>query len=259
MGYFELTGRSAMVTGAGAGGGIGAAVAAALAEAGAAVLVTDIDGDAAAAVAQRIRSDGGKADSCALDVGDRAAADAAAAQAAGLGGGALHILVNNAGVTSPAMFPKLTDETFRLTFDVHVMGTFHCTQAALPFIPTDGTGRVINVTSAAGLTGTLGQVNYSAAKAGHHRLHQIARARTRLQEHHGECPCAACCHTDDRDHPHQREVRRQHDAAHPVEALGGARGGRGCVRVHGVGRGVLHHRTGFAGGRRHGDLTSSGG
>ena len=107
--YFDLTGRSALVTGAGAGGGIGAAVAAALAEAGAAVLVTDIDGDAAAAVAQRIRSDGGKADSCALDVGDRAAADAAAAQAAGLGGGALHILVNNAGVTSPAMFGKLTD------------------------------------------------------------------------------------------------------------------------------------------------------
>jgi 3-oxoacyl-[acyl-carrier protein] reductase len=165
-GYFDLTGRSAMVTGAGAGGGIGAAVAAALAEAGAAVLVTDIDGDAAAAVAQRIRSDSGKADSCALDVGDRAAADAAAEQAAGLGGGSLHILVNNAGVTSPAMFAKLTDETFRLTFDVHVMGTFHCTQAALPFIPTDGTGRIINVTSAAGLTGTLGQVNYSAAKAG---------------------------------------------------------------------------------------------
>jgi len=65
MGYFDLTGRAAMVTGAGAGGGIGAAVASALADAGAAVLVTDIDGDAAAAVAQRIRTDGGKADSCA--------------------------------------------------------------------------------------------------------------------------------------------------------------------------------------------------
>src|SRR4029079_18749217 len=123
-------------------------------------------GDAAAAVAERIRTDGGKADSCALDVGDRAAADAAAQQAAGLGGGALHILVNNAGVTAPAMFPQLTDETFRLTFDVHVMGKFHVTQAALPHIPTDGTGRVINVTSAAGLTGTLGHVNCGAAKAG---------------------------------------------------------------------------------------------
>lgn len=162
--YFDLTGRSALVTGAGAG--IGAGVAEALAAAGASVLVTDISGDAAAAVAARIRDAGGKADSAALDVSSREAAETAAAQAAALGGGALHIVVNNAGVTSPAMFPKLTDETFRLTFDIHVMGTFHVTQAALPHIPTDGTGRVINVTSSAGITGTLGQVNYSAAKAG---------------------------------------------------------------------------------------------
>ncbi|MFV8050528.1 SDR family NAD(P)-dependent oxidoreductase [Mycobacterium sp. 48b] len=162
--YFDLTGRSALVTGAGAG--IGAAVSEALAAAGASVLVTDISGDAAAAVAERINTAGGKADSAALDVSDRDAAVAAAAQAAALGEGNLHIVVNNAGVTSPAMFPKLTDETFRLTFDIHVMGTFHVTQAALPHMPTDGTGRVINVTSAAGLTGTLGQVNYSAAKAG---------------------------------------------------------------------------------------------
>lgn len=162
--YFDLTGRSALVTGAGAG--IGAAVAEALAAAGAAVLVTDISGAAAAEVAERITSAGGKADSAALDVGDRAAAQAATAQAAALGGGSLHILVNNAGVTAPAMFPKLTDETFRLTFDIHVMGTFHVTQAALEHLPTDGTGRVINVTSSAGITGTLGQVNYSAAKAG---------------------------------------------------------------------------------------------
>ncbi|WP_135456794.1 SDR family NAD(P)-dependent oxidoreductase [Mycobacterium sp. DL99] len=162
--YFDLTGRSALVTGAGAG--IGAAVSEALAGAGAAVLVTDISGDAAAAVADRINTAGGKADSAALDVSDRDAAVAAAARAAALGEGNLHIVVNNAGVTSPAMFPKLTDETFRVTFDIHVMGTFHVTQAALPHMPTDGTGRVINVTSSAGITGTLGQVNYSAAKAG---------------------------------------------------------------------------------------------
>ncbi|GAS92551.1 SDR family NAD(P)-dependent oxidoreductase [Mycolicibacterium brisbanense] len=162
--YFNLTGRSALVTGAGAG--IGAAVAEALAAAGAAVLVTDISGEAAAAVAERITAEGGKADSAPLDVSDRDAAVAAAAQAAGLGEGHLHIVVNNAGVTSPAMFPKLTDATFRLTFDIHVMGTFHVTQAALSHLPTDGTGRIINVTSAAGITGTLGQVNYSAAKAG---------------------------------------------------------------------------------------------
>jgi 3-oxoacyl-[acyl-carrier protein] reductase len=158
--YFDLTGRSALVTGA--AGGIGSAVAAALADAGAAVLVTDLDKDAAAAVAERISDAGGRAESAALDVSDRDSADAAAAQA----DGAMHIVINNAGVTKPAMFDKTTQESFRLLFDIHVMGAFNVTQAALPYIPTDGTGRIVNVTSAAGLTGTLGQVNYSAAKAG---------------------------------------------------------------------------------------------
>ncbi|NUP34914.1 MAG: SDR family oxidoreductase, partial [Streptomycetaceae bacterium] len=77
-----------------------------------------------------------------------------------------HIVVNNAGATAPAMFDKLTEDAFRRMLDIHVVGTFTCTQAALPYLPTDGRGRVINVTSSAGLTGTLGQVNYSAAKAG---------------------------------------------------------------------------------------------
>jgi 3-oxoacyl-[acyl-carrier protein] reductase len=160
---FDLTGRSALVTGA--AGGIGSAVARALADAGASVLVTDLDKDAAAAVAERITADGGRADSAALDVADRASADAAVAQAAGLTDSVLHILVNNAGVTAPAMFGDLTEEAFRRLLDIHVLGAFHCSQSALPFLPADGTGRIINVTSSAGITGTLGQVNYSAAKA----------------------------------------------------------------------------------------------
>jgi len=161
---FDLFGRSAVVTGA--AGGIGSAVAAALSAAGAAVLVTDIDKDAAAAVADRINDAGGRADSAALDVADRASADAAMAQAAALTDGVLHILINNAGVIAPAMFADISEDNFRRLIDVHVMGAFHCAQAALPFLPTDGTGRIINVTSSAGITGTLGQVNYSAAKAG---------------------------------------------------------------------------------------------
>ncbi|MEV3905929.1 SDR family NAD(P)-dependent oxidoreductase [Mycobacterium sp. NPDC050551] len=162
-GYFDLTGRAALVTGA--AGGIGSAVATALAEAGAAVLVTDLDKDAAAAVAERIANAGGTAQAAALDVSDPDSAAAATQQAAGLADGALHIVVNNAGVTRPSMFGKTTQDSMRLLFDVHVLGAFTVTQAALPYVPTDGTGRIINVTSAAGLTGTLGQVNYSAAKA----------------------------------------------------------------------------------------------
>ncbi|MFG2959160.1 SDR family NAD(P)-dependent oxidoreductase [Streptomyces sp. NPDC048291] len=160
---FDLTGRSALVTGA--AGGIGAAVAHALARAGAAVLVTDVDPTAAAAVAGKITAAGGTADSAPLDVRDRTAAEHAVSRAADLADGTLHILVNNAGVTAPAMFPDLDEDAFRRLLDIHVLGTFTCSQAALPYLPTDGTGRIVNVTSSAGLTGTLGQVNYSAAKA----------------------------------------------------------------------------------------------
>ncbi|MEV6218645.1 SDR family NAD(P)-dependent oxidoreductase [Nocardia sp. NPDC051833] len=161
---FDLTGRAALVTGA--GGGIGAAVAGALAAQGATVVVTDIDGDAAEATADKIVADGGRATATALDVRDRAAADAAAALAARAGGGTLNIVVNNAGITEPAMFGATTEESVLRMLDIHLLGAFRCTQAALPYLPADGTGRIINVTSSAGLVGTLGQVNYSAAKSG---------------------------------------------------------------------------------------------
>ena len=163
-GLFDLSGRSALVTGA--AGGIGSAVAEAYAAAGAAVLVTDINGDAARRVAERIVNEGGEAKGFELDVTDREAADAAAAAAAALAGGTLHVVVNNAGVTAPAMFKDTTEVSFQRMLDIHLKGAFNCSQAALRHLATDGTGRIINVTSSAGITGTLGQVNYSAAKAG---------------------------------------------------------------------------------------------
>ncbi|WP_439031300.1 SDR family NAD(P)-dependent oxidoreductase [Gordonia terrae] len=163
LGVFGLTGRTALVTGA--GGGVGAAVAEAFAAAGAAVLVTDIDKDAAAQVSQRIVARGGTAEPFALDVCDADNARDAAAAAARLGNGTLHILVNNAGVIAPAMFANMDETKFRRVLDTHLMGSYHCSRAALDHLPDDGTGRIINVTSAAGLTGTIGQANYGAAKA----------------------------------------------------------------------------------------------
>lgn len=160
---FSLEGRSALLTGA--GNGIGAAVARAYAAAGAAVMVTDLDESAAAAVAKEITAAGGRAESFALDVRDAEAAAEAARRAAALTDGTLHILVNNAGAISPAMFPKMTAEEFGFVLDVHVRGAFAVSQAAAPLLAEDGTGRIINVTSAAGLVGTIGQINYGAAKA----------------------------------------------------------------------------------------------
>jgi 3-oxoacyl-[acyl-carrier protein] reductase len=161
---FRLDRRSALVTGAGSG--VGAAIARAFSTAGAAVLVSDIDKDAAVNTAESITAAGGTAQPFVLDVRDSAAATEAAAAAAELGGGALHILVNNAGAIAPAMFPDLSEENFRRIIDIHLVGSFVCSQAALRHLPGDGTGRIINVTSAAGLTGTIGQANYGAAKAG---------------------------------------------------------------------------------------------
>jgi 3-oxoacyl-[acyl-carrier protein] reductase len=161
---FSLYGRSALVTGA--GNGIGAAVARAFGAAGAVVVAADIDHEAAAAVAKEIEQAGGRAEPAVLDVRDAAQADRAARQAATLGGGMLNIVVNNAGVIAPAMFHRMTPDQFALVLGVHLGGTFTVSQAALEFLPEDGTGRIINVTSAAGLVGTIGQVNYGAAKAG---------------------------------------------------------------------------------------------
>jgi 3-oxoacyl-[acyl-carrier protein] reductase len=149
----RFDGRTALVTGAGAG--IGAAVARRLASEGARVVVVDRDGDAADAVAAEIAGVG-----AAADVSDRASVAAVLADL-----DALHIVVNNAGNSRPAMFHKMDEATFRSVLDVHLVGTFNVSQEALRLLPGDGRGRIINSTSAAGLVGTIGQANYAAAKA----------------------------------------------------------------------------------------------
>ena len=159
----SLQGRTALVTGAGAG--IGAAVARALAADGCNVLVTDVDIEACREVVSAIATAGGRAAAHQLDVTDPAAVERAVAAATELGDGTVHILVNNAGITRPAMFPKMEASAFRQVVEVHVMGAYYCSAAVLPHLPTDGTGRIIMVTSAAGLEGTIGQANYGAAKA----------------------------------------------------------------------------------------------
>ena len=80
--------------------------------------------------------------------------------------GKIDILVNNAGISRPAMLSKMTEEQWDEVVDVHLKGAFLCTQAASPFFMEQKGGRIINVTSVAGIVGTTGQVNYASAKGG---------------------------------------------------------------------------------------------
>jgi 3-oxoacyl-[acyl-carrier protein] reductase len=158
-----LAGRVALVTGAGAG--IGAAVALRLADEGAAVAVADRDREAAEQVARAITERDGRAIGIGSDV--TVAGDVAAMVDAAIGlTGALHIVVNNAGIVRPAMLPDLDEDAFAAVLDVHLLGSYRVLRSALAHLPDDGTGRIINSTSAAGLVGTIGQANYGAAKAG---------------------------------------------------------------------------------------------
>jgi 3-oxoacyl-[acyl-carrier protein] reductase len=80
--------------------------------------------------------------------------------------GRVDILVNNAGIIRPAMLHKMTEEQWDAVLGVHLKGSFNCLQAVAPGMMERGYGRIINLTSTAGVQGTIGQINYSAAKAG---------------------------------------------------------------------------------------------
>ena len=80
--------------------------------------------------------------------------------------GRLDILVNNAGFTRPALMLKMTEDQWDQVVDIHMKGVFLCSQAAGKQMKEQKSGKIINVTSVAGLVGTVGQINYSAAKGG---------------------------------------------------------------------------------------------
>ena len=159
----QLKGRNAIVTGAARG--IGAAVARAYAREGAGVAVVDRDADGAKSVAAEIVAGGGRATAVACDVADRAAVGAMAAEAT-RALGAIDILVNNAGMIRPAMLHRMSAEDWDAVLSVHLGGSFHCLQAVVSGMMERRYGRIVNVTSSAGVLGTIGQINYSAAKAG---------------------------------------------------------------------------------------------
>ena len=156
---FDLTGMSALVTGA--SGGIGTAIARALAGQGARVALSGTRVAPLEALAAELP--GAVVLPC--DLSDAAAVDALVpAAVAALGG--LDILVNNAGVTRDNLALRMKDEEWDTVIRVNLEGAFRLARAALRPMMKARFGRIVSITSVVGVTGNPGQANYAASKAG---------------------------------------------------------------------------------------------
>lgn len=148
----------------GAGDGIGKAVVAGLARQGWAVCIADVNGEAASAVDEKLRAEGLTSTCVAADVSvEEDVTRLAAAAESELG--PITAWINNAGITRPAMLHKMELADFESVMAVHARGTFLGVREAARRMMASGTaGSIVNVTSSAGLAGTIGQINYAAAK-----------------------------------------------------------------------------------------------
>jgi 3-oxoacyl-[acyl-carrier protein] reductase len=157
---FDLTGRTALVTGA--SGGIGGAIARRLHAQGAKVVLS---GTRAAALETLAAELGAGAYPLVADLADAAAVDALTAQAEALAA-PLDILVANAGVTRDGLLLRMKDEDFQSVISVNLESYFRLCRAALRGMFKRRFGRIIGITSVVGVTGNAGQANYAASKAG---------------------------------------------------------------------------------------------
>jgi len=160
----RLEGKAAIVTGGGRG--IGRAICLSFAKEGADVLVNYASKDQPAQeVAEIIKQLGRQAVTVKGNVAVKADVERMV-QTAIDQFGKIDILVNNAGATRPAMLYKMTEQQWDEVVDMHLKGPFLCIQAVSKYMMEKKYGRIINITSVAGLAGTKGQINYSAAKGG---------------------------------------------------------------------------------------------
>lgn len=158
---FDLSGMTALVTGA--SGGIGSAIAQALAGQGARLAVSGSNVDKLEAFRGGL---GGDHVALACDLSDGAAVDALVPQAVEAMGGKLDILVNNAGVTRDNLAMRMRDEEWSDVIRINLEAAFRLARAALRPMMRARHGRILSITSVVGATGNPGQANYAASKAG---------------------------------------------------------------------------------------------
>jgi 3-oxoacyl-[acyl-carrier protein] reductase len=158
----KLQDNVAIVTGAGQG--LGLAYATALAEGGAVVGINDVNQENASQAVASIEAGGGRAFALVGDISSSEFADDMVAKAVA-DHGRLDIIVNNAGISRPSMLWNMTDDQWHDVIRVNLDGVFFGVRAAARVMKEQEYGRIINVSSAAGIDGSIGQINYSAAKS----------------------------------------------------------------------------------------------
>ena len=158
-----LEGQVAIVTGGGQG--IGKAIALRLAAEGADIGIIDVNGKKAEATSQEIRDLNRRTVATAADVANFQAVEAAMNEIVGALG-RLDVLVNNAGIEKRAPFLDITPDDWQRQLDVNLSGTFYCSQVAAREMAKRRYGRIVNLSSVAGLIGPIDLAAYGAAKAG---------------------------------------------------------------------------------------------
>lgn len=156
----EFRGKTVLVTGA--GNGLGRAYALMFGKLGANVVVNDMSKEACGKVVDEVKHLGAKAvaNVCSVEDGEKVV------QTALDSFGALHVIINNAGILRDKSFVSMTDAEWDIVLRVHLRGTYSVCRAAWPIFLKQKYGRILNTTSAVGIYGNFGQANYSTAKAG---------------------------------------------------------------------------------------------
>jgi 3-oxoacyl-[acyl-carrier protein] reductase len=157
----KFEGQVALVTGASRG--IGAAIALELAQRGLTVVGTGTTEEGANRITAALAAHGGRG--CALDVNDGPSVEALVDEIVKTYG-AIHVLVNNAGITRDMLAMRLKDEDWDAVLDTNLKAVFRLSRAVIRPMMKQRYGRIVSITSVVGASGNAGQANYAAAKAG---------------------------------------------------------------------------------------------